>query len=208
LSEPNTPNWSVATDVRTSTYWSERPYVSGALKAACADAEVLLAPYDGFRDHEGPLFAAGTAEIYAFLKERAPSTRVEAAIDDDKFTELSLHGDVIFLGTILLKYVVAPLFVTLLAEFIKRQLPLGLAKGEVRAHLLIEDGTGDSKRVVRVDYEGPAADFELSMPMALSTAQRELQASAGEKSGKAALPAGSSPTLAVPPEEASPNGRK
>jgi hypothetical protein len=207
LSDANTSDWTIAADTRTSTYWSERPYVSGSVQAALAHAEVLLVPYEGFRDHEGPLFAAGTAELYAFLKERAPSTRIEASIDDDKFKELSLHGDVIFLGTILLKYVVAPLFVTLLAEFIKRQLPLGVAKGKVRAHLLIEDGSGESKRVVRVDYEGPAAKFELRMPSAIKSAQHELRAPGGTQSARAITPGSSAPTLALPSKEVPKDGK-
>lgn len=174
-SDETAPEWHLTTDPRTSAYWSERPFVSGATRTSLTEAEVLLVPWEDFRDTKGPLFPAGTSELFQFLKDRAPDTHIEVCADDAEYKELALHGDIIFLGTILMQYIVAPVFVALLAEFIKKQLPFGVEKAEVRAHLLIEQGTGEHRRVVRVDYEGPAAKFELSMPTAIEEAAKQFE---------------------------------
>jgi len=147
--------------VQTKDYWADRPFLSDPIRKAVAEAQVVLAPAEGFKDWDGPLFPTGTEEFYHFLKEQAPpEVPVEIAIDDTDYRELALCDYL----TILVTLVVAPIYVSVMAglilEYIRRRVPQEDAGQRFKLDLIISDAPGKGRRM---SFEGTREDLQVAM---------------------------------------------
>ena len=89
-------------------------------RAAVKAAGIVLVPDDGFRGYSGPVFPQGTVDFLHFLRDRIPSgTTVEIAAEDTDYTEVALHSDVVRLATLFVEYLVAPVAVGLIVNYMK-----------------------------------------------------------------------------------------
>jgi hypothetical protein len=149
-------------------YWSSVAGLSGETRANILRADIVVVPYEGFRDHPGPLFPAGTAELFQFLKDNLPSgNEAELAVEDEDFRELSLHYDLVTIASCVVKAVAEPIVVKLMADWIAKRLGNRLNSSEVRASLTIVHTDGDQSKSVQFSYDGPAATFETVVKDAL-----------------------------------------
>ena len=142
-------------------YWSSVAGLSEETRANILRADIVLVPYESFRDHPGPLFPAGTAELFQFFKDNLPSgNEAELAVEDEDFRELSLHYDLVTIASCVVKAVAAPIVVKLIADWIVKRLGSRLNSSEVRASLTVVQTDGDQCKLVQFSYNGPAATFE------------------------------------------------
>jgi predicted DNA binding CopG/RHH family protein len=150
-------------------YWSSAESLSRETQLAVQKSDIVLVPEEGFGDYVGPLFPKGTDDLFQFLRANAPSgMNVELAAEDADYKELSLHGDIVSIATVLVTLLVAPVAVGLIVEYLKNRLGSRLGKTEVRASMILDQGDGPNSKTLIMRYEGPANAFEKTMHDALS----------------------------------------
>jgi hypothetical protein len=149
-------------------HWSSVDGLSQGTRTNILNSDVVVVPYNGFRDYQGPLFPAGTAEFFQYLKANLPSGKeAELAVEDEDFRELSLHFDVVTIATCVVKYAAVPLLVKLLSDWISKRVGSRANSAEVRASLVVVLTDGNESKSIQFSYEGPAATFEATMKSAL-----------------------------------------
>ena len=150
-------------------YWSSAESLSRETQLAVQKSDIVLVPEEGFGDYGRPLFHKGTDDLFQFLRANAPSgMNVELAVEDADYKELSLHGDIVNIATVLVTLLAAPVAVGLIVEYLKNRLGSRLGKTEVRASMILDQGDGPNSKTLRMRYEGPANAFEKTMHDALS----------------------------------------
>lgn len=161
----------VTTEQTTSDFehWSSIESLPSQIRRAIRQAEFVIVPDEGFRDYAGPVFPVGTEDLFQFVRDRIgdPST-VEIAVEDVNYKEVALHFEVITLATILVKWVVAPVAVKLLADYLIKRLGSRFANAEVRASITVDQGDATTRKAVQISYEGPAQTFERTMGETIS----------------------------------------
>lgn len=140
-----------------------KPYIDDDLRSQLQKANILIVPVEGFRDSEEPMFPDGTGELYQFLVENVPDgVAVDVAINDDNFTELALHSDLIIIGSFLVHEIITPTFVHLLSDYIKYRWSSRASSESpasdraVSVTLVVASANGDSKSIT---YNGPTEEF-------------------------------------------------
>jgi predicted DNA binding CopG/RHH family protein len=150
-------------------YWSNVGSLSRETQLAVQRSDIVLVPAEGFGDYVGPVFPKGTDELFHFLRSHAPSgMNVELAAEDADYRELALHGDTVYIASVLVRLLVAPTAVGLIVEYLRTRLGGRLGKTEVRASVILDQTDGPNSKTLRVSYEGPANTFEKTMHEALS----------------------------------------
>jgi predicted DNA binding CopG/RHH family protein len=158
-------------EVQTSfQYWSNAESLTVETQMAIQRSDIVLVPAAGFGDYTEPVFPKGTDELFQFLCANAPSgIKVELAAEDEDYKELALHADVVYIATVLVRLVVAPLAIGLIVEHLKNRLGSRLGKTEVRASMILDQTDGPNSKTLKLSYEGPAIAFEKTMREALSS---------------------------------------
>lgn len=142
--------------------WLNKPYISSKLQKQLSKANLLIIPdeeiraHKGVRNHSGQVFPTGTEELFLFFKDNANDTLLpEICVEDDDYVELVMHWDLFTIGNLIVSYLVAPLTVNLIYDFLKIYLGSKFFKTHVKLELTIEK-EGESTHVL---YEGPAEKF-------------------------------------------------
>lgn len=135
-----------------------KPWITDELRASLSEATVIFAPWEGFRDIPRPVVPVGTGELYQALRDlENPAVRAEIALPDEQYSEVALHADVVFLPTVILSAVIAPVAVNLISDWLKKRLLERSNDADVKFEMIIEDGDG---RTRSIRYEGPVKSFE------------------------------------------------
>ena len=136
--------------------WISREFIPEAMRAELLQSQVLIVPEMGFRGSTKPLFPIGTESLFAYLKRSLVSVRVDICINDDDYAELALHSDTARLGRFVVAYLVLPVFLNVLANYIYDKAK-GVPKGsDISFSITVVHTNGSSKQI---SYEGPAQDF-------------------------------------------------
>jgi hypothetical protein len=163
--------------------------LSPGLRSRVDSAEVLLVPSRGYMDDDSLYFPQGTPELLSLLEHDLPKgTVVEAALDEDEYRELALHGIIITLATIFCSVVLFPLVKDLLVRFIdERRAKAHATEVTCRARILV--ATSKDSSYTEITYNGPAAGFQEALSNAAATiatgaaGQQQLKSSAQETGG-------------------------
>lgn len=147
-------------NAETIEQWSLRPYLSESLRATVAASDILFVPTEGYVDRPNLLFfPSGTTDFFDFVQRGlAPGTSVEVCIDDADYCEVGRHADELYIAAVIVKLLAAPLFVSLLAEYIKRKVGKKATETTLKTSITFQDH--QTGKAVRLDYDGPAEAFE------------------------------------------------
>jgi hypothetical protein len=133
-------------------YWATRPWLTKANEARAAD--ILVIPWENFRDNKPALFPEGTSDFYRELKD-LPGRRVVVAIDEDKYQEIALHADARRFASLFVTAVALPLVISLLAakadHWLSEPTPVNIVELEV----VVENEWG---RCLSIKYKGPPSE--------------------------------------------------
>ncbi|MGP1283343.1 MAG: hypothetical protein ACTS1X_10240 [Parasphingopyxis sp.] len=130
-------------------YWIRKYATSESMRRA----DVLLLPWENFREGHEALYPTGTSELFHALSKAADIT-VGIAVSEEKFVELSMHAKSWRLGTILVYYVMLPATAAVLATEISRTIQ-GSEADKVELEIIVE---GHNGQCISIDYEGPAGE--------------------------------------------------
>lgn len=121
-------------------------------------ADVLIVPLKDFREKVPFVFHQDTIAVARFLgKALAGQAKVEVLADDEEFVEIALHSDEYRFSTMLVNYLVAPLVVGLLTNYLYDVLK-AQPGDSVEMSLIVED---QHCRAMKVNFKGDAKDFNL-----------------------------------------------
>jgi hypothetical protein len=160
-----TPDYSIVPTDKGVSYWIAQSCLDEKARHEATAADLLLIPREGFGDQKGPLFPVGTEEFLAFLKGQSTLSgyKVDICISDAAYRELALHGEVLVISDMIVKLVVLPIAIKLLADYIGQHLWSSKEDRKVRVGITVDVSNGGKNQVVKIAYEGPADDFRSAM---------------------------------------------
>lgn len=164
-------------------YWSSRPYLSGDLQRRISEANVLLTPFEDFRGTGDQVFPQATQQFFDYLlKNRTEEVVPEICIEDVDYKEVALHADLIIIGCVVVKFVVAPVVVGLITRYLGDRWMKGRDQATVKLELTTvrEDGSAS-----QLKYEGPYDNLETTIQAALASVGDQRRE--GDGSGPAML---------------------
>lgn len=138
--------------------WLSKPYVSSSLRQRLETSNVLIIPQEGYGDYSDPLFVAGTDDLFRYMSHNASNeVVVDVCIADEDYKTLSLHSDILRLGSFLVTSTILPLFVNLLSSYIYEK--MRSTKVDTWMDLEITTVNGhDSSTTIK--FKGPVDVFE------------------------------------------------
>ncbi len=162
------PTLKVESSDKTFQTVIRREYISKKLQEDLVNANVLLVPNEGYGDRTDLIyFPSGTTDLYQYLRERQTEDfKIGICIEDKDFKEVALHADWLIIAQFVVSFVIAPLFVDLLAEYIKQHLGKRRDETCVKSRITIIDE--QHGRGIECTYEGPAAEYHEVMMKAIS----------------------------------------
>jgi len=156
-------------------------HLSPVLQERAEAADVLLISNEGHVKEGVRYFPSGTTELFGFLRKNLPQAlQFEAAIEEQEYQELSLHGALLNLATIACQYLIAPVIVNWLSEFLKTRITRSRMPGTmVKSRLLVF--TVRTEEYLEISFTGPVADFRDLMLAELQEAAPQLKAKANHE---------------------------
>ncbi len=149
--------YSITETEVTFTNVLNKEYVPVHLKEDLKKASALIIPNEGFKDVKKPLFPEGTLDFYKFLKElEYDDTIIDICADDDDFSELELHDDVINIPLLLVNGLAFPAIVGFIILYFENVLFKKKPNPKVTLDIVVQRGDTSKK----VHFEGSAKDFK------------------------------------------------
>jgi len=148
---------SVISTEENFDYWLNQDFISETLKDELRSANLLIVPQRGFRDRAELTFPVRTHEMYDFLKENETSDlAVDICIDDKDYKELALHSELINLADVVLRDIVLPLYLSLLANYLYSIWGRKTSDKNIKMTINVVR----KKTAIKIKYEGPAEGFK------------------------------------------------
>lgn len=167
-----TPTCTIEKSDKGFDYWLSRDYVSESLQGDLQKANVIFVPLEAFRDVPSELFPAQTTDLLHFVQDHFSADIIaDIAISDDDYTEIALHADEITLPTLIVQYGVLPIITGIVANFITTKLMSRKEKTNLKIQIYVERKSGD---VLKLDFSGPAKDFQEIVSGSLESCQKLL----------------------------------
>jgi hypothetical protein len=133
-------------------FWASRDYVPSELGDKLRQADVLVLPWEEFRQDEPILFPSGTGDVYRALVE-AFGEQVVIAATKEAYKEIALHANVTRWPTLLVKAAVLPVLLGILANEIDTAAFHHDQNVEVKIVIATQ-----GQACVQIEYKGPAND--------------------------------------------------
>jgi hypothetical protein len=132
------------------SYWLDRPWMQ-TQRLAARDADILVVPWENFREGFPAVFPQGTSQFVVQLREATGST-VAIAIDKDQYVEITLHSNVKRYATLLVTLVALPTVASTIGNLLSHAIEGAKPDDTVELKLLVEDH-GD--KCISIEYKGP-----------------------------------------------------
>jgi hypothetical protein len=161
------PEFIVEESKENFSTWINRPYVPHGLREQLSTANVLIIPREGFREHPEPIFPVGTEELFQYLKDASDKgIIVDICIADNDYRELALHDALVIIGGFIVTSLIAPVFVSLISEYIKKRFGFKEKRTKIKIEITAVEKDG---RATRLLFEGSAKDFSTTIKQALKS---------------------------------------
>lgn len=121
-------------------------------------ANILLIPYERFRDVDYPIFPEETSVFFEYLNSNLKETDIVADIcmDDEHYRELELHADAVNIPIIITTMVALPIVLNITSAFLYDKYKQRREEISASVNIIVEC-KGDSKKI---EYKGSAKDFK------------------------------------------------
>jgi hypothetical protein len=142
----------VAETGRNRHYWATRSWVAPARRDEIRAADVLIVPWEDFREGHKALFPQETTSHVRKLKESLPNSRIAIAIDRDQYQEIAVHAREWRFPALMISIVLLPALANVLATQANRWISSFRDEDRVIIEVIVE---GDKGRCISIKYEGP-----------------------------------------------------
>jgi hypothetical protein len=136
------------------TYWLSRPWIKNADTLRSAD--ILLVPWENFREGNSAIFPQGSADLYRELLRTVADRQIAVAIDQDNYVEIALHAEAKRLPTLFVTLVALPFVVNLLANKVDHWLNDSVSPPTAEIEIIVE---GDWGHCLSIKYKGPPSEM-------------------------------------------------
>ena len=136
---------------RNREYWVSRPWLDER-RDEVREADILIVPWENFRNEEATLFPRGTTDIAAKVREFS-GLSVAIAVDRLAYKEIMLHSKEHRLPTIFVREILLPTLAGILATLAADAVLHGSPDDKVEVSVIVE---GKQGRCISVEYKGPA----------------------------------------------------
>lgn len=136
----------------------KKPYIPSDKLKSIKNADVLLVPFEGYKDTNEPLFPEDTDRFYQYLKKSGQ--KAELCISDNHFETLGLHSDLIEIATIVTNEFVVPVLLGLISSYLYDAVKsLFKKKNEVDSRIKLIVKKEKKNETVEVTFEGTVEEF-------------------------------------------------
>lgn len=145
-------------------YWLDFQSIPQEERNRVKTAKVVLLPANY---PDAPHAFASDTEVFLAYCRKHLGNDINICVTEDDFTQLEMNSAVLRIGVVLVKYVVLPLFLNVLANFVYDKIKNKpkenetemecLAPPTVSFKLIVDDENGKTKEF---SYEGPADDVK------------------------------------------------
>jgi hypothetical protein len=146
---------TVAETERNRNFWTTQSWITGVTATSARESDVLILPWDDFREGHPALFPQGTTDFLKALKARM-SQSIAIAVDQNSYSEIALHAFEWRLPKILCNTIIVPVFLNVLASYIYQELQSHPDTKIVQQELIVDDERG---RCISIQYKGPPDDL-------------------------------------------------
>lgn len=141
----------------TFNTWINKDFVPQNVQSQLKQANLLIVPEEQVSDISGPVFPKSTEHLWLQLQKSTPAgVRADICVGEE-YEEYAFHGELLIIAQFVAEYVVAPLVVSWLYDYIKSKAKKENDDTEVRFEMTITAKGQGSKKV---KYRGPANQFE------------------------------------------------
>lgn len=135
-----------------------KTWVDDALRESLGKANVVIIPWENFRELDTPVFPDGTADFFQDMRDSAkPKLLPEIAVIDEQYSEVALHADLVITPTLFVTSFIAPVVTKFVADWLARRLLERAKHSDVKFQMYIEDENGKTRLI---SYEGPVISFD------------------------------------------------
>ena len=131
-------------------YWATRPYV-GDQSAAVRAADVIVAPWEDFREGQPVLFPESSTDLITQLRE-VFGDQLAVAVDANGYAEIALYGKASRLPTLFVTALLLPALAGALGDVIHDRFAGEPPTATVEMRVVVE---GDHGPCISVEYKGP-----------------------------------------------------
>lgn len=136
-----------------------KDYFPKHLEGDIKKANMLILPFEGFRDFDKPVFPEETQKFFHFLREKGdPSLITDICISDEEYVELELHADLIVVPMIILSSFVLPVAINVVSDYISTKIESRNRNAELKVKASFTVVNGESSKIF--EYEGDAYKFK------------------------------------------------
>lgn len=149
---------SVKETTKNFDYWASRPWLSAATSASVRSSQLVIVPWEDFRQDNPILFPNGTTDWFELLREKLV---IQIAAEEENYKEIALHANIWRIPTILLTAVALPVFTQILADQIQQKY-FQHSDDQLEMRVIVN---GENGACIEIDYKGPpekAVDSVLS----------------------------------------------
>ena len=168
--EPKKPYLTTKPSEKSFQTSIERDFLGHELKEKLLATNLLFVPNQGYMDKSELLyFTVGTSDLHQYIIDKnIDGLRADICLEEKDYKEVALHADWLIIAEFIVKEVVAPLFVALLAEYIMKKLGNKKEETNIKSKFtLVDEKTGEH---TEYKYEGPAKDYRSIMLHTISKA--------------------------------------
>lgn len=151
------------TEIKDSELTFEKVYESiyAPNDPTIKDANLLLLPYQNFRDGIDYCFTEYAEEFLGYINQSGEKTvKADIAITDDKYQVIEMHSMLLDIGIVILTNAVLPVALGLLTNYVYdklKKLHEGKENVNVRVEFISQSENGVSKSI---RYDGLASELE------------------------------------------------
>lgn len=136
----------------------EKRWVDDALRESLGKANVVIMPWENFRELDVPVFPDGTADFFQAIRNSSTLELLpEVAVVDEQYSEVALHADQVITPTLFVTSFFAPVVTKFVADWLARRLLERAKHSDVKFKMYIEDVHGNTRLF---SYEGPVNSFD------------------------------------------------
>lgn len=122
-------------------------------------ANILIIPYETYKEEKEVCFPETTIEFYDFIKANSNDEIIlDIAISDDKFQRLELHSATINVATVLVTYIALPIATSMIASFLYDLVKKYRRNNEetsAEVSVIVEETK--TKKSKKIMYKGPVS---------------------------------------------------
>jgi hypothetical protein len=131
-------------------------------------SQMLFLPAKNHNKNDGYCFYSATRDFYLYSKKENPNNHFDFCVEKDNYQEIALNSYELFLGTLIIKDVVLPFFVSLISNYVYDKLK---SDDNICVNIIVtNDKTNKSQEI---SFRGTRDDFKEKVVKTLQTYSRE-----------------------------------